>query len=249
MSLLFVRECKDDVKIDDDGSITTVLTNDALSKESTSKDVSESDFEIMVIRLSMLLFATADQVNKLLFIKTAATTARTRKIAKDEMKQHDDQQQQREHEFLTLKKLLDNEIKSLVIKIGCFMNLYNLISDSKYPCTNIFNQFTLYFNSFPNDREFFYENKHKKNKETLFDAMNKRSDLSLLKSLRNYGLVDESGDSNNSGFEQVNDIMVDNVAYFYQTSDNAQQLDLSNVCYFFLFVLFCKHTQHLFCLL
>ena len=201
--------------------------------------MNKPNFEIIVIRLSMLLFATVDQINKLLFIKTATTTG-TSKIAKDEMKQQAQQQEEREDKLLTLKKLLDNEIKLVVIKIGCFMNLYNLTSNDTYPCTIIFNQFNLYFSSFPNERQFFYENKHKENKETLFDAMNKRSDLSLLKALRNDGLFDESDNNNDNNLKQANEIMVDHAAYFYKTLDNVEQLELSNVCYFSPFLKFSK---------
>ena len=87
----------------------------------TRKNTSEFEpnFQKIVVRLSMLLFATIDKIHKFVFVQVAAT--KIRKTVTDEM-QYYAQQQQRAYEFLSLKKLLDNEIKSLVIKIGCFIN-------------------------------------------------------------------------------------------------------------------------------
>ena len=66
-------------------------------------------------------------MNKLLFIQAEAALAatKTRKIVKDEIKYHA-QQHQKAYEFLTIKKVLDNEIKALVIKIGSFINSNNV---------------------------------------------------------------------------------------------------------------------------
>ena len=111
--LLFVRECK----IEDDGGIGIVLADNFLASAKKEK-MNKCNFDKLVIRLAMLLFAkSVDQINKFEFVQGAA------------------RQQQREYNFLALKKLLDNEIKPLVIEIGCHIN-----SNNQNDAANVLNQ-------------------------------------------------------------------------------------------------------------
>ena len=105
----------------------------------------------MVCRLAMFLYAAGDDINSLSFVKqgrcvtataatpatTATTAIATNKLSQENLKQERQQQreeedeEQRREKILRLKQVLENEIKELVLKIGCFNNLFYLIKQLK----------------------------------------------------------------------------------------------------------------------
>ena len=126
----------------------------------------------------------------------------------------------REDDVVTLKNVVDEHLKEIVMRIGCFMDIFysiskqkskkNKISDNNRNNGNVAIKFISYFSEFGNSMSnggnyFLLINKDPKSGKTLFDIAGEIQDQSLIALLQQYWkIASMAGDSDNkSGNDSV----------------------------------------------
>ena len=170
-----------------------------------SDDEDQTVFELKecITRLAMLLYCNLDNINKLTFVKDYL----------HEM--GNDETNERENAIIEMKRTLDDYLKTPLLKIGAFMDIFYLIVNSKTSSSNAsssnanggnstgkssssndsyqaLRKFIVYFDEFEDDsnnEHFLLSNKEPAYNKTLFDIVDESKDKvhkKLSKLLQNY---------------------------------------------------------------
>ena len=159
-----------------------------------------------------------------------------------DQEEDEDEEEEEEDILMRVKEIIDKYIKPLALKIGCFMDLYNLFShyDDDNCDGNVIIPFVRYCNQFSNEKDFFLLTKHGENGETLFDACNRKSNKHLVEFLNSYGRF--MSNANDGGSNSMNDTIMD------KTLEN-EQSQLSKACDKTAFVCCACYVVYVSCLL
>ena len=170
--------------------------------DESSDDEDKTAFELKecITRLAMLLYCNLDNINKLTFVKDYLT------------EMGNDETNETENGIIDMKRKLDDYLKTPLLKIGAFMDIFYLIVNSKNNDNSgdvnnsnnsgknntrndsyqALRKFIVYFDEFEDDsnnEHFLLSNKEPTYNKTLFDIVDESNDKvnkKLAKLLQNY---------------------------------------------------------------